>query len=230
MGYPTLQVSEIDERGSWGQLQNKLQIMRDPRSLSEQFSEALLHHHNQVTLATKQENLPVRMIGYSPLFEETRVYPGAQTDFALMPLHQDPAVRSGQPIWVPPHALNDLRRIRRAGLNFQAIYIAHELPKGRLLPGKPVTLDMVAPRTPRGLAIKASELSDLSWKPWQMLGGAIRGMTTGSMSMLSVMTAPALAVGYDPIVFGLYYDPKTLVRGKPMATWYYLTHWIDGED
>jgi hypothetical protein len=228
MGYD-MPVSNIDERSDWGQALRKIQVFPDSRMMGGTYSVELARRALETAVVVKDHNLPVRLVGYSPTFSETRLYPGQKTDWVVMPLHQDPQIRAGRPIYMPPHALNDLKRIRKSGLNFESIYIAHEVHKGTIDPTKPVTLEMIAPPTPQSVQIRAQEIADWSMNVHRV---GMSVFTAGVGVLAALLAAPAAMMapttGLDPILFGLHIDRNVTVNDRPLATWYYLTHWIDG--
>lgn len=72
--------------------------------------------------------------------------PGARFDWAFMPITADPLYRDRRGYPMPREVIARLRRLRAAGVDFDALWVAHEVERGRLVPGKPLTVDDLLPR------------------------------------------------------------------------------------
>jgi len=181
--------------------------------------------HEQTMAITVREGFPVTLIGAAPAVSEMRVYRGQETDWVLMNLSSDPLYTQMR-MPLPNHVKKELKAYVRAGLDFEAIYVAHEIEAGRLTAGQPLTPEMLMP-PPRGFAKRAEMLSSASQGLWRMaaivsiaaIGAAAATASAGSAPLASA------ALTYDPILFGLHLDRSVSVNGRPLALWYYLTHW-----
>lgn len=182
-------------------------------------------------------NLPIRCIGTGPVFAGTRLYPGADSDWVLLNLTEDPLFySSGERLVMPGTVIEDLTEVLAAGIDFDAVFIAHELPKDNLKPGQPVPLELIAPPPPPAMSRRLNRLNRMNQMVWNSLaaaaGTALEATTAvvtaaGTVAATSIM----LLASYDPILFGIYLDKEHSVNGHPIGLWYYLSHWTwDSEE
>jgi hypothetical protein len=82
--------------------------------------------------------LPIRYVGYGRLFEPInglhhRVYAGKETDWVFLPLDEDPRFHSRFGFRAPRRVIQHLAAIvtamEKAGVNFDTLWVAHEVPK-----------------------------------------------------------------------------------------------------
>lgn len=235
-------VSQIDDMSDWGFMQNTLMIERKVHVLQLAGISRDLHQRYEMTQnAVRKHNLSVRLIGYAPVFNHQKIYRGANTDWVIMPLPQDPTYKTGEPFYLPKHAHQDLRRVHRSGIEFESLFIAHEIPKHRLADGQQVPLELIAPPLPKKHVENAEKAAHLVAHFWD---GVVKTIAFSAMATataaatalfapaaaVSVLAAPVVAVGLDPIIFGLHIDKSQQVNGMPLAMWYYITHWTWDED
>ena len=237
-------VSQIEQTSDWGFVQNTLMIQREPRTLQVQGISPELHHRYEIVqAAVAKRDLPVRLIGYAPVFSEHRLYPGRNTDWVIMPLPEDPTYtyNSGQPFYIPTRSLNDLRRVHRSGIHFESIFIAHEIPKNSLKYGDQVPLELIAPPPPQRQMKNARRAAEAVSGFWDSVVKAVTASAIATVAVagaalfapaaaVSVLAAPIAAVGLDPIIFGLHIDERQKVKGMSLAMWYYITHWTWDEE
>jgi hypothetical protein len=182
----------------------------------------------------RQAGVPVAYVGMAPLFAETRAYPGPVTDWVIGP------VTSRSDAIVPRAERASLQRLLDAGIDFPMIYIAHEVPKGRLAvpekhePGSPpITVDEVAANAAVGPVPPPDATAALAdragWRAQRLLrvmGIALVGV--GAIAAAPFMLAGAAvgavgALALDPIIFGV------IPAGQPVpgeyGAWYILAQW-----
>jgi hypothetical protein len=196
----------------------------------------LLARFKETDLISTKKRLPIQFCGYRPLFRGSLVYQARTSDWAIMNLADDPFFRDhGQWLYAPQHVVNDIQRFDWLGMSFDAIFIAHELPKGSVIPGKPVPFDLIAPPPPAAVQRRLSFLERNALAFWQSvarLAGVVA--KAGAVATVGVAAAATLAVtapvGLDPILFGVHFDESWQVNGRPIGLWYYLTHWYWSEE
>jgi hypothetical protein len=181
--------------------------------------------HEQTMAVTVREGFPVELIGAAPALSGMHVYRVQETDWVLMNLSSDPLYTQMR-MPLPNSVKKELKAYVRAGLDFEAIYVAHEIEAGRLTAGQPLTPEMLMP-PPRGFAKRAEMLSSASQGLWRMAAIVSIAAIGAAAATASAGSAPlaAAALTYDPILFGLHLDRSVSVNGRPLALWYYLTHW-----
>ena len=174
-------------------------------------------------------------LGVSILFDGHRAYAGPQTDWVIaLATDSDDSI-------VPGSEQEKLRRLNRAGIHFPLIYVAHEIPKGRLgLPAsaagvkgpQPTTIDRASARQAIGPVPPATDAAALAERVGRSsqhlltaLGKAlpIAGSVVAAPFLLAAAAVGALAAGLDPIVFGVIPAGRP-VPGQP-AAWYVLARW-----
>lgn len=227
-------VAEPPQTGQWPQLVNTLAIQPSVPSLAGHLARPLLEKHMHTMATSYKRNLPLRFIGYAPVSNKTQVFRGVASDWTLMPLTRDPLYyASGNKLLIPEAALADLARIHRARLDFEALFIAHEVPQNSLMPGQAVPLEVLAPPPPPHLSKQLVRVETVNRLFWNAFRSGLRGLAMGAV-LAAVLPAAAVgivgtalmgAASLDPVVFGLNFDRSQTVNGQPLAMWYYLTHW-----
>jgi hypothetical protein len=184
----------------------------------------------------------ITYLGIAPLFAEPTAYAGELTDWVIGPVvdHTDSVI--------PQAERERLVRLVKAGLDFPLVYVAHEVPKGRLplggAPGersRPVTVDRATAAAAVGPAPLAPETAAAA----ERLGGSSRRILTvlrkaapiaagvvavpvvaaAAVAAAPIMLAAGLLAGLDPIVFGVIpANPGAPRPGEP-AAWYILAQW-----
>jgi hypothetical protein len=203
----------------------------------------------RLVTSASRAGVEITYVGTAPLFDEPRAYAGRQTDWIIGPAadHSDAIV--------PADIREQLRRLIHAGIDFSLVYVAHEIPKGRLaIPAgtatsagsQPVNLRREAAAAavgpvppPAGTTELADRLGHSSQRLLNMLRTAVPIAAGIAAAPVLIASAPfvlagaaitALAVGLDPIVFGVI-PAGPVTSGQPGA-WYILARWEwpDGPD
>jgi hypothetical protein len=195
---------------------------------------ALLRREEQAIAAGKRAGLPVRSIGAMPLFAGYRYYAAEPHDWVLVNLADDPLVRHPEGFPIPRETLRGLRALRRAGVALDAIAVAHELPKGRLRPGEPLTLDLLRPGPSRAAGQAALRLGQMAWGAWlaatlPLRAAGLLGVGATAAAAAAGAAAGAALAGLDPILFGAIVEPGRPVQPGTPARWLYLDHWAYDE-
>jgi hypothetical protein len=200
-------------------------------------SPALTARTREVLTRAEANGIPIRLLGYQVIFTGVRAYAGVEHDWVLASAADDPLVRRDE-LAIPKAELRVLRRLLDAGLDCPAVYIAHEIPKGRLaLPsqahGSPVSVGHpIAPAAgellvdrvpvpPRTAAIArhagnaAGALITLLAVA-RPLGSAV-GKTVRAVAEAGADGAATAVRGLDPIVFGAWTAGARPEPGVPAA-------------
>jgi hypothetical protein len=190
-----------------------------------------LFAQGRAILATSRQNdLPIRYLGTMPLFNGHRVYAGDRRDWVLMPIQADPLRddRDGFPI--PKRVLRDLRLIRRSEIDFDALYIAHEVPVGAVREDRAIPRGLLTPPAPRAMQQVSRYLGLASNALWMLAtlpiaaSAAIGGVLNRGALNLGV------TVGLDPILLGVVVGRERPVRSREPGAWFYLGHWTYNEE
>jgi hypothetical protein len=198
---------------------------------------ALTAKAHEVMAGAEAADVTIRFLGYQCLFRGVRAYSGPHHDWVVASAADDPQIRRGE-LAIPKAELSVLRRLLDAGLDCQAVYLAHEIPKGRLALSSPthmlesavpVEIDPViaervvdkVPIPPR-TATLARHLGNTAGVFLAVLAAARpigRGARwTGRTVAAAGLSAAATAVqGLDPIIFGAWTAGKEPDPGVPAA-------------
>lgn len=232
-------VAEVPQEGRLPLVVRSLAI--EPRTTTL-VSRDIVDKHNRTMALARKHDLTVAFMGYAPTFNGVHIHRAAHTDWAVMPVAKDPLYQSwGRSLYVPPAVLEDMERVWDAGINFDAVFIAHEIPAGSVEAGEPIPLELIQPPPPPSTARYLNQLEAVSKAYWQAMPRLLTmpvvaplvlgGLALGAAVAVAVGGAVALgaaaitATAYDPILFGLYVDKSRQVNGQSLALWYYLTHW-----
>jgi hypothetical protein len=188
----------------------------------------ILSRFKEVNRISKANRLPVQFLGYRPLFRGSLVYQGRTSDWAIMNLADDPFFReNGRLLYAPRRVIRDIERFDNLGLTFDAVFIAHELPKGSVRPGEPVPFNLLAPPPPANIERRLALLEKSSLSVWNWIVRLVGATAKVSAAAAVGVTA---AAARDPILFGVHVDMTWHVDRQPIGMWYYLTHWYWSED
>jgi hypothetical protein len=206
--------------------------------------QSLMNRHVHIAETINREQLSVSLIGFAPAFNGIQMYPGQPNDWALMNLGDDPLFHANRGRLVAPRQVRDhLRHISKSGLDFDTLYIAHEVPAGIVQPGKAISLEAFYPPEPSDLKRRANWLTGASDSLWSFvskvpihafsetrsvskaIGAAANLKLTSAMSAIHSTMEAATTAALDPILLGVNLDWGRSVNGIPMGMWYYLTHW-----
>lgn len=190
----------------------------------------------QITIdAAYQHNVPIRHLGYALPFSSPRLFQGHQSDWVLMNVTEDPAyIYSRNRLIVPKTVLRDLKHYTSLGFDFDAVFIAHELPKGAMQVGERVPIEYILPPPPdtkvQRLAALDRITSSFMRQVYRASASAITGallapLLVGGVVLGAATGALGAVTGLDPILVGLRLD-RSSPTPLPVASWYYLTHWI----
>jgi len=189
----------------------------------------------KVVQRAREAGVPIDYVGIAQLFAEDRAYAGPQTDWVISPV-TDPSDAV-----IPRAERAALLRLVDAGIEFPMIYIAHEVPKGRLaIPvtsGEPVsrviTVDHHAAEAavgpvppPAAVTVLADRLGHSSQRLLRVLASAIPivgAIVAAPVVLAGAAIAAVGALALDPIVFGVI-PAGPPVPGQP-AAWYVLARW-----
>lgn len=219
-------VAEVSE-GQWPVVLKTLEIQPVSSLLPQVTNNALFKRYHQTHALSDRKGIPVRFLGYAPLFSGTRVYRGQGCDWAMMYLGDDPVYGFHKnKLYAPPPVITDINNIVNAGVKFDAIFIAHEIPEGSIKSGAPVPLELIAPPPSPSVQqrLQFMESSSKGW--WSFVTGAIVGaLSVPTIAGVAAVGATAALVARDPVLFGVQFDNNWTVNNKPIGLWYYLTHW-----
>ena len=204
---------------------------------------ALRDASERVVALAGRAGVELECLGVQPLFTETRLYPGPERSWVLAPAGDDPLVRRRE-LAIPKPELRALARLLEAGLDFPAVYLAHEVPTTRLAgvdlappirtlqPGGFASLDLhasqrlvdpvpVPPRTAR----VARRLGTGAGALLKVLGLGVPVAGAFAGATVSAGSAAMRALALDPMVLGAWTLDRRADPGAP-AAWFALARWL----
>jgi len=190
----------------------------------------LYDQQQAVVRRSEQEGLPVQYLGIMPIFAGHRVYPGRRFDWVIVNLAEDPLFQDPDGFPVPTRMLEELRRIRQSGVDFDALYVAHEVPKGRISERAALTTEMLAPPPPRAVQELSDRLGTMGRALWTLATLPVAASAVAG-GLIAAGTAGVLGVvGLDPILLGVVVELGHLVVPGEPAAWFYLGHWAFNQE
>lgn len=228
----TIPPSPLASNPDWQRKMTALDIHTDVSDLPVVVSPDMINKHTDTITLSNRHHLPVEYVGVAPAFSGNKTIQKPDGDWVVMNLADDPIWQDGQ-YPMPKRVIQDIDRVIASGLDFEGIYVAHELPAGTLANHPQVPKEWILPPLPQRQFKRLERANQVSHFGWQSVGALISsaGFATILMSALALATPIALtsamvaAASLDPIIFGLHIDHTTMVNGQPLALWYYITHW-----
>ncbi len=228
-------VAKVPSAGNWLAMTQAFNLRASVKELPVSIDSRLIDRYHETNARVAQHNLSVYFMGYAPTFSGWYIHRGQNSDWAIINLAQDVLFttprgffgRKNQLI-VPQTVAKDIEAIRAAGIDMDALFIAHEIPAGVVPNGSPPPTELIMPPAPRRAQERLHRTQRFAQGLWTT--GALTAVTgiaaLAATSALFLASSPMLlSASYDPVLFGLQLDPHNHVNGLPVAMWYYLTHW-----
>lgn len=155
------------------------EIQPELNGLSVEAVDYLFQRHAEIISKVEEQHLPIQFLGYAPLFQEMRLHAGQDADWIMMNLTDDPSFKVQQNwilgpkgrLIVPENVYEDIQLYRKAGIDFDAIFIAHEIDQGQVHPGMSVPVELLLPPIPIELKEKLDKENTFS--KWWWIGVGI---------------------------------------------------------
>lgn len=192
------------------------------------------HLGRVVVKRASTHGIGVEYLGTGPLFSAPRLYGEGTAPWILTPAETDPMVRGRLPI--PVRQAATLRQLVDAGMDFPAIYLAHQLEP---VPGakpdaaafdchRPVSLREVerllgplpVPKATRRTAARLDRSAGATARAARAVGV---GVALGAVAPF--LAVGAVLEGLDPAVVGALTLPGHGYRPDTPAAWFLLAHW-----
>lgn len=165
----------------------------------------------------------VRPLGFHTLFDHILLVEANGSDWLVFPMEKDPIYLSRK-FPMPSHVRDSLKSVDRAGAHFDAIYIAHELPKGVARTGNEAEiLKIIAPPPPKDVAQLSANLGRASLGLLFGAFAAIEGAAVTGLALGTIAAAASLFI-LDPVILGAVASDESAGPGDP-AVFFFLTSW-----
>lgn len=177
---------------------------------------------------------PLRYLGVAPLFVDTLAYRGSASDWVIAPAGVDPMIANG-PLPIPADVRDRLRRLVAAGVDFPAVYLAHEVAGSTSGPKRGAGehgLEVINPAMARDL-VGAAPPERRSQQLSTRLGGAVESVGRAARRSLRLSGNAARAAGavaaapfvlLDPMVIGVVTADGSVVPGDT-AAFFLIAEW-----
>jgi hypothetical protein len=181
---------------------------------------SLIERAKMVRSIADAKGIPVPILGTNPLFDGVKLVTRTTPNWAFYNLSHDPLWKSGK-FPIPRRHLRNLNRLYRGGVEFDALYVAHELPvdfdheNDRLEPG---LIEPAPPKAALGLAQRFGVAAD---GIVAMYAAAIRQ----PIQTLAVIGTHGSAILRDPILMGAVIPPGVNPEEGVPAVWFLLAAW-----
>lgn len=228
-------VAEVPDVGNWLAIKQAFSLRARVNELPVSLDQTLIVRYHETNERVARHNLPVYFMGYAPTFDGWYIHRGQNSDWAIINLAQDVLFTTPRGFFgrknrliVPQTVAKDIEAIRTAGIDMDALFIAHEIPAGVVPDGSPPPTELIMPPPPRRAQERIHNYQRFAEGLWKAgAATAVAGVAAlAATSALFLASSPMLiSASYDPVLFGLQLDPHNRVNGLPMAMWYYLTHW-----
>ena len=194
----------------------------------------LLQFTLEIIKACMERELPCQFLGIMPLFDGHHVYQGSERDCGLMRLEEDPLYQSRDGYPMPTQVKERLASIQDAGIDFDAIYVAHEVEKGSLVEGRPIDPLAVIPPPAPSIRRRSKQLGSIAAKLFKVAAAPLLAWSAASLAVASAgavaavgaMAAPLL----DPVIFGVVVRPGSRPGPGELGCWFHLAQWRYGEE
>jgi hypothetical protein len=156
----------------------------------------------EVLIPAEKLNLDIQPLGFHKVFDNLLLIEKEKSDWVVMPLEQDPLFEKKFP--VPFEALKRLERISEGGIDFNLLYVAHEIKKGSIKEGSYQELKAVlAPPPP----LEIEEFSE-------MLGGKAYSLLKITFSLVEKSFSAGLKASNRLLVGSSRKASKIIEEGK----------------
>jgi hypothetical protein len=163
-------------------------------------------------------SLPV--LGTNPLFAGVKLVTCTTPNWAFYNLSNDPLWQSGN-FPIPHKHLRRLNRLYRGGIEFDALYTAHELPINFNHEIDRLELDLIEPDPPLAALRLAQRFGGATDSIVAMYATAIRK----PIQALTFAGNKASSLLRDPILMGAVIPPKVNPEEGVPAVWFLLAAW-----
>jgi hypothetical protein len=197
-----------------------LRLMLANNHISTSVDRSLVEKTDQVRSLSASAHQPIQMLGFKPLFDGVKVLSQASPAWALYNLSRDPLWISGR-FPIPARHLLRLYILHYAGIEFDALYVAHELPLDFLPGSQSLECSLIAPGPPA----LATELSHHLGHATDRIVSAYAHVIRKPIRAMALQGATGLAILRDPVLLGAVIPRRTNPEPGVPAAWFLLAAW-----
>jgi hypothetical protein len=164
--------------------------------------------------------IPIPALGIAPLFEDVRLVTQTSPNWAFYNIQYDPLWQRGS-FPVPRKHLRRLNQLYRNGIEFDALYVAHELPPQFDPKTDQLELGWIEPAPPEKATHLAQRFGVVTDAIVATYAAAIRKPIQG----LAAVGRSGTALLRDPILMGALVAPNVNPEEGVPAAWFLLAAW-----
>lgn len=212
--------------------------------------------HQALMQVTAYHDLPLLHLGFGTFPNAPRTFRGANTDWVVMDAADDPATKAYGELVVPTMISDRIDRIAAAGIDFDGLVIAHEVPKNQIGDDGYAPFEVLAPpyaaesqnqvlqvegaaerlwasvRSGVDTTAKAIQAAAIPTAKVALAGAAVTAaaaaLAVGAVAVVAVASIPFLMT-VDPILFGVLRDKRAQAGQPASSALYYIGHWCWSE-
>ena len=180
----------------------------------------LLHRSELVNSISTANGISVPRLGAAPLFDGVRLITHTTPNWAFYNLSHDPVWATGS-FPVPRQHLRRLKRLYRVGVEFDALYVAHELPANFHHEEDLIELEWIKP-SPPATALRLSQ--NLGFAADRIIS-FYAALIAKPVKALAVVGDMRLRILQDPVLMGAIVSPGVNPEEGVPAIWFLLAAW-----
>lgn len=201
-------------------LAHLLHHMIVPSHQSSVTEKSLMEKAEMVRTICLAQRISVPVLGVNPLFDHVKLVTHTTPNWAVYNLSHDPLWQTGK-FPIPLHHVRRLKRLYRGGIEFDALYVAHELPMDFDHKNDRLELGLIKPSPPKNALQLAQKLGVATDGIVSIFAAAIRK----PFQSLVVAGNHASAILRDPILMGAIIQPGVNPDEGVPAVWFLLAAW-----
>ena len=168
----------------------------------------------------RTSRLEIPILGSAPLFDDTKLMTRTRPAWAYYNLRRDPLYLAGR-FPIPAQHLRQLRRMEKAGIQFDAFYVAHELPSDFRPEQDALTLNVLQPAPPA----QALRLADDLGLAADRILSVCASLAGVPFALLATAGSGVSAILRDPVLLGALVPPGVDPDPGVPAIWFLLAAW-----
>ena len=195
------------------------QMLVDSHPLTS-IQQPLINRAKRVKSISIEKGIPLPILGTNPLFDGVKLVTNTTPNWALYNLSHDPLWQTGK-FPIPRQHLRRLNRLYRGGVEFDVLYIAHELPADFNYKNDYLELKWIKPPPPKTALQLAQKFGVTADVMVSIYAAAIRK----PIQALTVAVNNTSVTLRDPILMGTIIPPGVNPDEGVPAVWFLLAAW-----
>lgn len=198
-------------------------LLQQTLEVSHQSTEihlSLIERAKMVRAISIAKGIPVPILGINPLFDGVKLVTHTTPNWAFYNLSHDPLWRSDR-FPIPRQHLQRLNRLYQGGVEFDAMYVAHELPIDFDHENDRLELSLIEPTPPKA----AMQLAQTFGVATEVIVSAYSAVIRKPIQTLAAVSHNGSVILRDPILMGALIPPGVNPEEGVPAVWFLLAAW-----